>query len=48
MSYHKKISLIKSTLRLIGYLLLLVQPTWAIGVLVLSEVLGILEEAKEK
>jgi hypothetical protein len=41
---HQRISFLKSALRLIGYLLLLVEPVAAITILVCSEGLGIVEE----
>lgn len=41
---HAKISFVKSGLRGIGYGLLLVSIGWAIAVLVMSELIGILEE----
>jgi uncharacterized membrane protein len=44
MDYHTKISYIKSTIRIIGYILILVAPITAIVVLVVSELLGIVEE----
>lgn len=42
--WHQIISFAKSTLRLAGYALLLESIPLAVGVLVLSEVLGIIEE----
>ena len=41
---HKIISLIKSLIRIAGYTLLLINLPIAVGVLILSEVLGIIEE----
>jgi hypothetical protein len=41
---HQRISFIKSALRIIGYLALLVDPITAVIFLVSSEILGILEE----
>lgn len=41
---HQRISFIKSALRLVGYLLLLVEPVAAVTILVASEGLGIYEE----
>ena len=41
---HQRISFLKSTLRLIGYLLLLTEPIAAVTILVASEGLGIYEE----
>lgn len=41
---HQKISFIKSTLRITGYLALLVNPLAAVAFLVISEALGIVEE----
>ena len=44
---HQKISFVKSGLRFIGYGLLVMDITVACGVLILSEVLGIVEEVGE-
>ena len=41
---HQKISFVKSSLRLAGYGLLLYSLPIAVGVLILSEVIGIIEE----
>ena len=41
---HQIVSFIKSTLRLVGYGLLLVDLNLAVGTLVFSELLGIVEE----
>jgi hypothetical protein len=41
---HQKISFVKSALRLAGYGLLLYSLPIAVGVLILSEVIGIIEE----
>jgi len=41
---HQRVSFLKSALRLIGYLLLLIEPVAAITILVCSEALGIAEE----
>ena len=41
---HQIVSFIKSALRLVGYGLLLVDLNLAVGTLVLSELLGIVEE----
>ena len=41
---HKTVSLVKSTIRMIGYILLIYSIPTSIGVLVLSEVLGVMEE----
>jgi hypothetical protein len=41
---HQQVSFAKSTLRIIGYLSLLVDPITAVIFLVSSEILGILEE----
>ena len=41
---HQQVSFAKSTLRIIGYLALLVDPITAAIFLVSSEILGILEE----
>lgn len=44
---HQKISFIKSGLRFVGYMLLVMDLTLACGVLIISEVLGIVEEVGE-
>jgi hypothetical protein len=44
MTYHTKISLVKSVFRSIGFVLLLIDIKIAISVLLLSEVFGIVEE----
>ena len=44
---HQKISFLKSGLRFVGYFLLLFDMRVACAVLVLSEVLGIVEEVGE-
>ena len=41
---HQQVSFAQSTLRIIGYLSLLVDPITAVIFLVSSEILGILEE----
>jgi len=41
---HQQVSFIKSALRIIGYLLLLLEPVAAVTILVASEALGIMEE----
>ena len=41
---HQRISVLKSALRLVGYLLLLTEPIAAVTILVASEGLGIYEE----
>lgn len=41
---HREISLTKSAIRIIGYMFLMVEPFLGVGVLVLAEILGILEE----
>ena len=41
---HQQISFAKSALRIVGYLLLLVEPIAAITILVCSEALGITED----
>ena len=41
---HQLVSFIKSAIRLVGYSLLLVNLEVAVGVLILSEVIGIIEE----
>ena len=52
MSKHKKISLVKSAIRLAGYLVLTFVPialvSWAAWILIVSEILGVLEEVEEK
>jgi len=47
MKFHKKISLIKSIIRIAGFILMLVSFPLAIGILILAEVFGILEEQYE-
>ena len=42
--WHQKISFVKSALRLAGYGLLLYSLPIAVGVLTLSEIIGIVEE----
>ena len=42
--WHQRISFIKSGIRLAGYGLLLYSVPFAVGVLILSEVIGIVEE----
>lgn len=42
--WHQKISFVKSALRLAGYGLLLYSLPIAVGVLILSELIGIIEE----
>ena len=42
--WHQKISFVKSALRLAGYGLLLYSLPIAVGVLILSEVISIIEE----
>lgn len=41
---HKIISFIKSGIRIIGYLAIPFHLGWATGILVLSEIIGIIEE----
>ena len=41
---HQQISFAKSALRIIGYLLLIIEPVAAVTFLVCSEALGIVEE----
>tara|TARA_Y100000592_G_scaffold47041_1_gene74744 strand:- start:716 stop:913 length:198 start_codon:yes stop_codon:yes gene_type:complete len=41
---HQLVSFVKSAIRLVGYTLLLVNLEVAVGVLILSEVIGIIEE----
>jgi len=41
---HLQISLIKSVIRIVGYILLVVDIEIAVSVLVASEVIGIIEE----
>ncbi len=48
MTYHKKISFIKSAIRVIGYGALFTDVRFGAVILALAEVLGILEEVKEK
>lgn len=60
MSTHKKISFIKSTIRLLGYVAggysavyadsiqMANLLTWAFGILFVSEIIGVIEELGEK
>ena len=41
---HQKISFIKSSIRLVGYILIPIDLTISMGVLIISEVVGIVEE----
>ena len=41
---HQRISFIKSAIRLAGYFLLLFSVPVAVGILILSEIIGIIEE----
>ena len=41
---HQIISFIKSGVRIVGYILIPFSLSWATGVLVFSEVIGIIEE----
>jgi len=41
---HKIISFVKSAIRLIGYATILINIPAAVGILVLSEIIGIVEE----
>jgi hypothetical protein len=45
MNYHKKASYAKSLIRIIGYLLLIPYPIFAVGALLVSEILGVAEES---
>jgi len=47
MNLHKKISYLKSTIRIIGYLALIINIYLAVVILVASEILGYVEEIKE-
>ena len=42
--WHQIVSFIKSSFRLVGYGLLLYSVPFAVGVLILSELIGIIEE----
>ena len=42
--WHQKISFLKSAIRILGYGLLVVSVPFAVGVLILSELIGIIEE----
>ena len=42
--WHQKISFIKSTMRILGYALIPISLIWAAGILILSEIVGIVEE----
>ena len=48
MSLHKKISLFKSGIRIVGYVALLADFTLGISCLITAELLGIAEEWGEK
>jgi hypothetical protein len=41
---HQVVSFIKSGVRIAGYLALLISLPWAVALLVVSEIIGILEE----
>jgi hypothetical protein len=43
--FHKLLSFIKSGIRIYGYILFPFSMTWAMLVLILAEIIGILEEA---
>ena len=45
---HFNVSMVKSVLRIVGYGLLLLDITTAVFILILSEVLGIIEEIVEE
>jgi len=42
--WHQKISFLKSAIRILGYGLLVISVPFAVGVLILSEIIGIIEE----
>jgi len=42
--WHRIISFIKSGVRIVGYALIPFSLVWATGVLILSEIIGIIEE----
>ena len=42
--WHRRISFIKSGIRILGYILIPFDLLWAAGILVVSEVVGIIEE----
>lgn len=42
--WHRRISFVKSGVRILGYALIPFDLVWATGVLIFSEVIGILEE----
>jgi hypothetical protein len=46
--YHTKVSLIKSGVRVVGYYFLLINLGVAVVLLLVSELLGIIEEIKWK
>jgi hypothetical protein len=48
MSYHKQMSYLKSGFRIVGYIGLLINFRSAVAALVIAEIIGILEEGKEK
>jgi hypothetical protein len=41
---HQTLSFIKSAIRIFGYSLILLDPIWAVITLIISEVVGIVEE----
>jgi Na+(H+)/acetate symporter ActP len=41
---HQAISFVKSALRFAGYILLVYSIGWAVGMLIVSEIVGVLEE----
>ena len=42
--WHQRISFIKSAIRILGYALIPISLIWAAGVLILSEIVGLVEE----
>jgi len=48
MSIHKRISYLKSFVRIIGYLMLVIHFNFGVATLIVSEVFGLMEEQWEK
>jgi len=42
--WHRRISFVKSGIRIVGYALIPFSLVWATGILILSEIIGIIEE----
>ena len=48
MSFHKTVSWVKSIMRIIGYIMLIIKFPVGVWVLVFAELAGMVEEGKEK